>query len=260
MNDQRQRYDRELLLFGTKRNAVLELAEVQRYGMDSYGDADYVSIYGMRPPDWHAKGVRVLGRTAVECTRDGLGDAIGKDVATITATCPDTSGMLVVDPFTGSANTLYWLLRHLASARGVGFESDLGVFQLTRKNIAALELPIDILNFDYLSGLNSTSVAPGELFITFIAPPWGNALDSASGLDLRRTTPPVADIVDFLLDRFSRSSFLCAVQIYEIVVPVSMVELKARLDWSTVRIYDVNVPGQNHGVLLGTKGWVPTSN
>jgi hypothetical protein len=30
MNDQRQLYDRELLLFGAKRYAVLELCEVQR--------------------------------------------------------------------------------------------------------------------------------------------------------------------------------------------------------------------------------------
>lgn len=71
-------YDRRLLLGGAKRNAVLELWEVQRYGIDSYGDADYVSIYGMRPPEWHAKGVRLLGRTAVECTRDRLRDAIGR--------------------------------------------------------------------------------------------------------------------------------------------------------------------------------------
>jgi hypothetical protein len=178
------------LLFGAKRNAVLELSEVQRYGTDSYGDADYVSIYGMRPRDWHAKGVRVLGRTAVECTRDGLGDAIGKDLAVIAATCPNTSGMLVVDPFVGSANTLYWLLRHLASARGVGFESDIGIFRLTRQNIAALGLPIDILNLDCLSGLTGVSVASGELLITFIAPPWGNAFDSTCGLDLQRTSPP----------------------------------------------------------------------
>ena len=29
-------YDRQLLLSGSKRNAVLELWEVQRYGSDSY--------------------------------------------------------------------------------------------------------------------------------------------------------------------------------------------------------------------------------
>ena len=62
-------YNRELLLSGEKRNAVLDLWEVQRYGTDSYGDPDYVSIYGLPPADWYEKGIRLLGRTAVELTR-----------------------------------------------------------------------------------------------------------------------------------------------------------------------------------------------
>jgi hypothetical protein len=257
MNDQRQLYDRELLLFGAKRNAILDLSEVQRYGRDSYGDADYVSIYGMRPSHWHAKGARVLGRTAAECTRDKLGDAIGKDVAAIAAACQAATGMLVVDTFAGSANTLYWLLRHLPRTRGVGFESDVAVFGLTRQNIAALGLPIDILNLDYLTGLSGISLDPGELLISFIAPPWGNAFDSTSGLDLQRTKPPITDIVDFLLRRFSRNRLLCVIQVHEIVVPVSMVEVRARFDWSTVRTYELNARGQNHGILVGTMGWAP---
>src|SRR5262245_31211150 len=115
------RYDRELLLLGTKRNTILELWEVRRYGSDSYGDADYVSIYGMAPARWYEKGIRVLGRTAVECTRDLLADAIGTDVAAIAATYANTTRILAVDPFVGSGNTLYWLLRHLPGARGMGF-------------------------------------------------------------------------------------------------------------------------------------------
>jgi hypothetical protein len=39
-------YGRELLLHGEKRNAVLDLPEIHRFGIDSYGDANYVSIYG----------------------------------------------------------------------------------------------------------------------------------------------------------------------------------------------------------------------
>src|SRR5262245_18889486 len=107
MNDRHPLYDRELLLGGPKRDAVLELWEVQQYGSDSYGDADYVSIYGMRPADWHARGVRILGSTTVECTRDGLGEAIGKDVAAIVTTRPRAARTLIVDPFAGSGNTLY---------------------------------------------------------------------------------------------------------------------------------------------------------
>jgi hypothetical protein len=116
-----------------RRDAVLELWEVQRYGSDSFGDADYVSVYGLRPADWYGRGVRLLGRTAVECTRDALADAIGKDVARVAASVPAAARALVVDLFAGSGNTLYWLLRHLPGARGVGFESDAGVFRLTRK-------------------------------------------------------------------------------------------------------------------------------
>jgi hypothetical protein len=250
-------YDRALLLGGAKRDAILDLWEVQRYGSDSFGDGDYVSIYGMRPADWHAKGVRVLGRTAVECTRDGLGDAIGKDVTAIATTRPPTVRAVVVDPFVGSGNTLYWLLRHLPGARGVGFEADAGVFRLTQRNMAALALPIDVRNVDYLSGLAGLSVARDELLIVFIAPPWGDALGKTSGLDLRRTTPPITEIVDFLVDRFSPSHLLCVIQIYERVLPASMAELRARFDWSTQSVYGLNTPGQNHGILVGAKHWVP---
>jgi hypothetical protein len=256
MNDQ-SLHDRELLLAGAKRNAILDLWEVQRYGRDSFGDSDYVSIYGMRPADWHAKGVRVLGRTAVECTRDGLGDAIGKDVAAIARTRPPMARTVVVDPFAGSGNTLYWLLRHLPGARGLGFESDAGVFRLTQQNMAALALPIDVVNVDYLSGLAGLSLARDERLVVFIAPPWGDALSKTSGLDLRRTTPPITEIVDFLVDGFPQNHLLCVIQVYEMVLPASVVELSARFDWSTQRIYELNAPGHNHGILVGAKHWVP---
>src|SRR5262245_65509537 len=104
-------YGRDLLLRDPKRNEVLELWEVERYGGDSFGDPDYVSIYGMRPARWHAKGVRILGRTAVECTRDVLGDAIGKDIAATVATRPPGAGELVGDAFAGSGNTQEWVRR-----------------------------------------------------------------------------------------------------------------------------------------------------
>src|SRR5262245_8727386 len=257
MSGPRPIYDRELLLGGPKRNAVLELWEVQRYGSDSFGMPDHVSLYGMPPAQWYEKGVRILGRTAVECTRDALGNAIGKDIAAIAAARLPSAGALVVDLFAGSGNTLYWMMRHLPDVRGVGFESDLGVFQLTYQNIAALALPIDIRHSDYRSGLAGLSTSPDELLITFIAPPWGDALDRTSGLNLRRTTPPIVELVDHLFQAFSPSPVLCAIQIVEIIVPTSLAELEARFDWSALRVYELNAPGQNPGILLGTKGWHP---
>ena len=254
---QDQKYDRGLLLHGAKRNEILELREIERYGADSYGDANYVSIYGRPPGDWHANGARLLGRTVVECTRDALGDAIGEDIAAIAASVPRMLSALVLDPFAGSGNTLYWLLHHLPGARGLGFEVDASVFELTRRNVAALKLPFDIQNTDYVAGLTNAPAGANEPVVTFIAPPWGDALSPTSGLDLRRTSPPISEVVDLILHRFAKNHLLCAIQIYETSEPVSLFELRNRFDWSTVRIYALNAPGENHGILLGTLGWVP---
>jgi hypothetical protein len=96
-----------------------------------------------------------------------------------------------------------------------------------------------------------------DLVVVFIAPPWGEALSKESGLDLRRTQPPITEIVDILQCTFGGKQLLCAIQVYEVIDPKSLVELKPRFDWSALRVYNLNLAGQNHGVFLGTKGWVP---
>lgn len=254
------RYDRQLLLLGPKRDSVLDLAEVQAYGRDSYGNADYVCIYGLRPAEWYAKGIRLLGRTAVECTRDELADCIGRDAAAVAARWISPERPFLIDPFAGSGNTLYWLARHLSVARGVGFELDPGVFALTQKNLAALALPIDLLNVDYRSALNRASPAMGQLVVAFIAPPWGDALDPASGLDLRRTYPPIPEIVERLSTHLAKSPMLFVIQVHESVNKASLDELAAAFDWSTLKIYDLLAPGSNHGILMATKRWRPVGD
>lgn len=115
-------HDRALLLHGLKRNKVLSLEEVQQYGSDSFSDPEYIRLYGMTPPQWYERGVRLLGRTAVECTRDAVADRIGQDVAAVAASLPSGTRWLVLDPFAGSCNTLYWILRHVSTSRGIAFE------------------------------------------------------------------------------------------------------------------------------------------
>jgi hypothetical protein len=252
-------YNRQLLLLGSKRNVLLDLWEVVRYGIDSYGDANYVSVYGLQPAEWYARGIRLLGRTAVECTRDQLADAIGQDIAATASSAADTPRALVIDPFGGSGNTLYWILRHIPQAHGIGFEADLRVFQLTKQNLSILGLPFEFRRADYATALREVSVPPDELLIAFIAPPWGNALSASGGLDLRGTTPPVSEIVDLLAQRFP-NPMLFAIQVYERIVPASLTELTLHFDWSTLRIYNFNEAGQNHGLLLLTRGWRPRSS
>jgi hypothetical protein len=198
-----------------------------------------------------------LGRTTVECTRDELADNMGRDIACVAKSAPLTSGVLVLDPFTGSGNTLYWMLRHLPGAHGLGFEQDPIVFQLTSRNLSILNLSIEVSNRDYSVGLSILHMAEDQLLIAFIAPPWGDALNKSTGLDLRRTTPPITEIIDFLIGIAGKNQLLCAIQIYETLDPASEAELIPRFSWSTKRMYGLNGPGQNHGLFIGTRGWVP---
>jgi hypothetical protein len=78
-----------------------------------------------------------------------------------------------------------------------------------------------------------------------------------SGLDFRRTTPPVAEIVDLAIGVFRGHKLLFAIQAYESVIPDSLAELTARFQWSAFKVYDINPHAKNPGLLLGSVGWIP---
>ena len=249
-------YDRALLLHGSKRNEMLTLSEIEQYGLDSFADANYISIYGMPPREWYRHGIRLLGRTAVECTRDALGDRIGLDVASVAVRMPSNQ-LVVIDTFAGSCNTLFWILRHLPNSQGLAFESDPQVFELTQRNLKALDLRIELVHGDYLRLTDELRVPEDRGIVAFVAPPWGTALDEVQGLDLRRTTPPISEVIDQIARQFPKHKILIATQVYEKVSAPSLTEIQTQLDWTELRIYNINEKGRNHGILLGTKGWAP---
>jgi hypothetical protein len=189
MADNLPRYDRNFLLGPAKRNQVIELWEVEKFGRDSFGDADAVSLYGMTPAQWYARGIRILARTTLEAVRDLLGNRIGQDVARITATAPPGSFFGVVDPFAGSCNGLFSILRHLPGAKGLGFEFEQTIFDTTTSNIALLNAPIRLLHGDFRKLLADNRFSPSHHIVAFLAPPWADALSAETGLDLGRTTP-----------------------------------------------------------------------
>ncbi|MGH8265119.1 MAG: hypothetical protein ACRETU_07570 [Steroidobacterales bacterium] len=85
-------------------------------------------------------------------------------------------------------------------------------------------------------------------------PPRGDAFDKTQGLDLWRTAPPITEIADFLRATFPPHGLLCAIQVYEKVDPGSLAELQSRFERSALQIHDLNVPGENHGILPGGIG------
>jgi hypothetical protein len=248
-------YDRDFLLAPAKRNQVIELWEVEKFGRDSFGNPDAVSLYGMKPDHWYASGVRILARTALEAVRDPLGNRIGEDVARIAATASPGSVFGVVDPFAGSCNGLFSILRHLPGAEGLGFEFEQAIFDMTTRNIASLAAPIRLVHGDY-RGLLAQHRFPAEYrIVAFVAPPWADALSVETGLDLGRTKPPVGDIIDDFERVYPDNPVLYVIEVHEHLVPEPLAALRARFEWSELNAYDIAGPTGRHGVLLGTKRW-----
>jgi hypothetical protein len=225
-------YDRDYLPGPEKRNQVIELWEVERFGRDSFGDPDAVSLYGMTPAQWHARGVRILARTALEAVRDPLGDLIGADVARLAAGAPTGSRFGVVDPFAGSASALYSILRHLPGAQGLGFEVEPAIFEMTTRNIASLAAPIRLVHGNFRALLGQHRFPADHRIVAFLAPPWADALSAETGLDLGRTKPPIGEIVDAFEAVYGRNPILFVVEVHERLVPESLADLRMKFNRS----------------------------
>ena len=180
---------------------------------------------------------------------------LGRDVAELLGF--SSAAATIIDPFAGSANTLYWILRNIPEAQGIGFELDPQVWQLTQRNLSILGMPVELVHADYTHALRQVDLPDDAVIVAFIAPPWGEAFTSSNGLDLRRTTPPVRETVDTFAHGF-RNRMLFAIQVVQNMVDDSLTELTSRLDWSALRIYDSRKAGQNrNGLLLAARGWRP---
>jgi hypothetical protein len=250
-----RKYDRDFLLSPAKRNQIVELWEIEKYGRDCFNDPNHVHLYGMPPNEWYERGVRILARTCLEAVKDPLGNKIGSDIAAVVARGPANRAVGVVDPFAGSCNGLYAILRHLPGSKGIGFELDLAVFDLTNRNIVHLTAPIELVHGSYKDLVGSRRHPPDHLIVVFLGPPWGDALQPGTGLHLDRTKPPILEIVHDFEQVYGAQPVLYVTEVHEVNEPNALKAVEAAFDWSDLRIYDVNVPGLQHGVVLGTRRW-----
>jgi hypothetical protein len=253
--DANRKYDRDFLLSPEKRNQIVELWEVEKYGRDCFNDPNHVHLYGMPPKEWYGRGVRILARTCLEAVKDPLGNRIGADIAEIIARGTGDQPVGVIDPFAGSCNGLYSIVRHLPGSKGIGFEVEPAVFELTIRNIKHLDAPIELLNSSYKALIGSKKHSSDCHVVIFLAPPWGDALHPVSGLHLDRTKPPILEIVRDFEDIYGSQPVLYVTEVHEVNEPTALKAVEAAFDWTDLRIYDVNVPGLQHGILLGARRW-----
>jgi hypothetical protein len=250
---------RSSFLYGAQRDEILTLNEIHDYGIENFGDPDFLSLYGMKPAAWYARGIRILGRTAIECTRDILAQRIGADVSRVVGQLSRTSAspIPVVDPFAGSCNTLYWVVKSVPRSTGIGFENNKKVYGLASSNLARLGASLRLEPWDESQGLAEVAKMQPEALIMIVSPPWGHALDPVWGLDLLATTPPVPDVISETRQLFPNTKLIFAIQTFENLVDPSLMKVRKLFDWSTLATYDFNARGKNSGLLIGTTGWRP---
>ena len=168
-------YDRAFLLHGSRFDEVLTIAEIERYGLDGFADPDYVSVYGMRENGIATACVfSAAQRLSAPETCSPIGSVF--DIASVATRIPP-SKFAVIDPFAGSCNTLFWILRHLPNSEGIAFESDIRVFELTHRSLAVLQHRIELVHGDSARLLEELLVEEDRGIVAFIATPWGTALD-----------------------------------------------------------------------------------
>jgi hypothetical protein len=184
-----------------------------------------------------------------------LGSRIGEDVARAAATALPGSAFGVVDPFAGSCNGLFSILRHLPGAEGLGFEFEQTIFDMTTRNIESLNAPIRLVHGDFRTLLGEHRFPAAHRIVAFLAPPWADALSLEAGLDLGRTKPPVGEIINEFERVYPNNPILYVIEVHEHLVPQPLAALRNRFEWSEPSIYDLPGPTGRHGVLLGTKRW-----
>jgi hypothetical protein len=181
-------------LLGPLRNRVLTTDQLCEAGRLMCGRPEDLSLYGVPAPEMEARGLRILGRTTVECTKDPHPVAVAGVIAEIEAAAPEAGGeAMVVDLFCGSGNFGHHLGRRLGRPVYAS-ELDPVVHEVSRRNLDRVGSTVDLRLADYRD-LLGVLPARSERDVYLVEPAWGPAF-TPDGLDLTRTSPPVPEIIE----------------------------------------------------------------
>jgi Conserved hypothetical protein 95 len=189
-------------LLGGSRTRVLDGSELVAAGRLIYGRPEGFAVYGVPSPQMAARGLRLLGRTTIECSVDTYVMPIADLLADADLGVPIATGGFVADLFCGSGNIGFHLGRRLGKPVYAS-ELDPAVYAATRHNIDVLGIDVELNLMDYRDLLGKLPTS-GDADVYVVEPPWGPAF-TANGLDLACTTPPIPEILrDILRSRQDR--------------------------------------------------------
>ena len=205
----------------------LTFREIRRAGWELAGNPHDLRLFGMNPMAWYCLGIRIRGRTAVEVTRDQHAQFLGESVAATLG----ASGIAVsdvIDPFVGSGNLLFHVLRATKATRGVGLDDNEDVMELTGRNFARLRsfgcLKLRQIALHRQNWISAERHLENKPTLIIVDPPWGDAFDSR-GLDTRKTAPPMATILERLAHCAGTAPIFAMLKIHPLMVAESVTEI-----------------------------------
>ncbi|MFF4590708.1 RsmD family RNA methyltransferase [Streptomyces sp. NPDC001388] len=180
-------------LLGDLRTTTLSGEQLCEAGRLIYGRPEGLSLYGVPAPEMESAGIRLLGRTTIECCVDEYATAVADVIAAYHATLSGDHKPLLMDLFCGSGNFSHPLATRLGTT-AYAAELDPEVHAATAHNLKQVGAPTELFLGDYRDLLGKHP-ARGHRDTFFVEPPWGPAF-TPEGLDLTRTSPPVPEILD----------------------------------------------------------------
>lgn len=200
---------RKKLLSSDLMERQLSFLEVMRIGKSLHNRWNALMLYGMKPIEWYFSGIRILGRTSIEAHPDRSANRIGERTAQVFGQ-HGHSVVDLIDPFLGSGNLTYHINRHHNPQRIVACEINRAISSLTTKSLQMLkkrgklgDVEIVVINDDWTKALGYVRDVPT---LVILAPPWGAAYEDA-GLDLRKTAPPIPELIDCFFDSVATDLF-----------------------------------------------------
>ncbi|MGZ3457406.1 MAG: hypothetical protein ACXU86_02755 [Archangium sp.] len=198
---------------------------------------DVFSLYGLSLDEMWQRNIRISCRTLVESTKDEWCHRIIEEQSQVMKEYrAEAAGeILVFDPFCGSANLLLHVGRFFGLSRCLGWERSAVVYENTvhaqdTLGIARTACRIELRSFEDLSAPGLASLRPNTSNVVIIDPPFGDALDDTHGLDLTKTKPPVASIIERWLELTKGARTLFLVKSHLVLNAASLAPLRSVAD------------------------------
>lgn len=196
------RVRRELL---TRGDELASYEDAKRFAAVAF--CEVFSLYGLGLEELWERKIRISCRTLVESAKDEWCQRILEEQAHVLKQYREEAvgEVLVFDPFCGSANLLLHVGGFFGRARCLGWERSPVVHANTVHaqrilGLARTQCLIELRSFEDLFVPGLIPLRPHTSNVVIIDPPFGDALEDMGKLDLTRTKPPVASIIERWLE------------------------------------------------------------